>query len=463
LGVDAYRFIDFLSQSGFGLWQVLPLGPTHEDNSPYQALSSHAGNPQLVDWCFAQSRQWLTQDDLALPLDAIKYRALSGFDMHASAEERAEYAEFQQQQAYWLDDYVLFMAAKKHHQGASWVDWSADLKLRDDAAMAAWRERLQNDIDAFCFEQFLFFTQWLGIKSYAEEKNIQLFGDIPIFVAHDSADVWAKQDVFLLDEAGIPTVVAGVPPDYFSETGQRWGNPLYDWDKLHEQSYGWWLDRMRTQMALFDVVRIDHFRGFEAYWEIAADEETAINGVWKQGPGADFFHALQKEYGEDLPLVAEDLGIITDEVDALRLAFKLPGMKILQFAFGGTSDNPYLPHHHERNSVVYTGTHDNDTTLGWWNSLDEGARQHVIKYLACEQADDMPWSLIRSALASVSRWAVLPMQDLLSLDGEHRMNVPGTQEDNWQWCFDWQQLDDDLPNRCHDLLQLYDRLPGAKL
>lgn len=460
LGVDAYQFVDFLADAGFSMWQVLPLGPTHGDLSPYQAMSVHAGNPDLIDWPYAVARNWLIEEQYQGKREHCKYYAVKQFQQHAHADELQAYDDFCQVQQNWLSDYCLFRALKQHFLGASWIDWPAPLRDREDKALQEWSEKLAKDIEAFRFEQFLFFTQWQGIRSYAHDKNIVLFGDMPIFVAHDSADVWANQSIFLLDETGQPTVVAGVPPDYFSETGQRWGNPLYNWDVLKQQKFSWWQDRMATQLMLFDVIRIDHFRGFEAYWEIDAEEETAINGHWELGPGAAFFEAMQKQFGDDLPLVAEDLGVITEQVDALREAFHLPGMKILQFAFGGGADNPYLPHNHAQNCVVYTGTHDNNTTLGWWQDQPDEVREHMADYLFTS-TDDMPWPLIRCALASRARWCVLPLQDLLELDASHRMNMPGTMEGNWSWRFTWEMFDPELTKRCRQLLDLYGRLVSS--
>ncbi|MDH5301096.1 MAG: 4-alpha-glucanotransferase [Gammaproteobacteria bacterium] len=457
LGVDAYRFVDFLAEAGFSLWQVLPLGPPHGDRSPYQSMSVHAGDPALIDWQYAVSRSWLTDAESRSVADERKYFAAQGFGRQATESDKRAYREFCQTQSSWLDDYSLFRALKLHYNGVSWCDWPKPLRDRDASALQQWASQLAKEVEAFRFEQFVFFTQWQGIRDYARQKGVGLFGDMPIFVAHDSADVWGNPEIFRLDERGQPTVVAGVPPDYFSATGQRWGNPLYNWDVLAQQNFAWWNQRMATQLGLFDVIRIDHFRGFEAYWEIAAEEKTAINGHWELGPGAAFFEALQNKFGEQLPLVAEDLGVITEQVEALREAFHLPGMKILQFAFGGGADNPYLPHNHAQNSVVYTGTHDNNTTLGWWQEQPASVRQHVCDYLMCNESA-MPVALVRSALASRSRWCVLPLQDLLMLDGQHRMNVPGTEKGNWSWRFAWDQFQPELATQCRQWLGLYGRL-----
>jgi 4-alpha-glucanotransferase len=312
-------------------------------------------------------------------------------------------------------------------------------------------ERHAGLIEQACFEQYLFFSQWYALRAYANERGVLLFGDMPIYVAHDSADVWANRDLFTIDEAGASDVVAGVPPDYFSATGQRWGNPLYRWDVLKQRNYGWWVDRFRTQLDLFDIIRLDHFRGFEKYWEIPAASETAVNGRWVDGPGEDLLNALVQEFGE-LPLVAEDLGVITPEVDALRLQYGFPGMKILQFAFESGPDNPYLPENHEPLSVVYTGTHDNDTTLGWYASASSELQRLVHEYLGTTE-DDMPWPLIRAALESKAVLAIIPLQDLLALGSEHRMNTPGSLGGNWRWRFDWSQVPETLPERLRALVK----------
>ncbi len=460
LGHDAYRFVDFLRASGLRLWQVLPLGPTHQDRSPYQSLSVHAGNPELIDVEGLREQGWLGEQpgDVSDPgvRQALLRQACANFHAHASQDARREYEHFVARHAGWLEDYALFQALKQHYP-SGWWQWPQALRDRDPEALRQAREQFFTDYQQALFEQFVFFRQWQALRTYANERGVALLGDVPIFVAHDSADVWTRREYFLLDEQGRATVVAGVPPDYFSATGQRWGNPLYDWQRLAGDGYRWWLTRLETQLALFDCVRIDHFRGFEAYWEIPAGEETAVNGRWVKGPGAEFFRALQQRWGERLPLVAEDLGLITAEVEQLRRQFRLPGMKILQFAFDGGADNPYLPHHHERNAVVYTGTHDNDTTLGWFQGLDEAQRERVYAYFG-RPREDMPWMLIRQAMASVARWAIVPMQDVLALDGRHRMNVPGVAQGNWRWRFDWPQCPPGLEARLHQLVACYGRL-----
>ncbi len=461
LGREAFRFVDFLEEAGLSVWQMLPVGPVGPDGSPYQAVSAHAGDPRFIDLEVLLERGWLK----ALPLDEAQIsdqgrrfaRALSfdGFKESATPEEREDLAAFEVGHAYWLDDYVLFQAI--HDElGCGWWQWPPDLRERRPHALAEARARLQDQIQYLKYEQYLFFSQWRGLRDYANAHGVRLFGDMPIFVSLDSAEVWSRRREFDLNPDGTPRVVAGVPPDYFSESGQRWGNPLYLWERMEANGFSFWVDRMRTQFTLFDLLRVDHFRGFESYWEIPAEEETAVQGHWVKAPGDALFQRLHEAFGE-LPLVAEDLGVITPEVEALRKAHGLPGMKILQFAFSGGPDNPYLPFRHEANAVVYTGTHDNDTTLGWYLSLDDGGRHFVDDYLG-HSREPMPWPLIRMALGSCAGLAVLPMQDLLGLDGTHRMNLPGTVEGNWQWRFAWEQVPSDLAERLRRRVRIYGRL-----
>ncbi len=462
LGKEAYRFVDFMVASGLSVWQMLPLGPTHGDLSPYQCLSVHAGNPSLISFERLVEWGWLAPDampaDCAIPAqrDACLQLCLNGFQRNADGEERAAYKAFMSEHAHWLEDYALYQAIRIDQQGRSWIDWPAALRDRDAKAIKEAARRLAATMERVRFEQFLFFRQWHQLRDYANERQVLLFGDIPIFVAHDSAEVWAHRENFAVDECGAPLTVAGVPPDYFSETGQRWGNPHYRWDHLQEQGFRWWVERIATQLDLFDLVRIDHFRGFEAYWEIAADTETAIDGRWVKAPGEDLFEALEAGF-DPLPLVAEDLGTITPEVDELRKRFGLPGMKILQFAFDGDPKNVYLPPHHEVNSVVYTGTHDNDTTLGWFQSLSPEEQAAVRGYLG-NSPEDMPWLLIRTALMSVADLVLVPMQDWLGQGSEHRMNRPGTEDENWRWRFRWEQIPEGLELRIRHLVEVYDRL-----
>jgi len=448
LGIEAFRFVDFLRNCGFGIWQMLPIGPTQADGSPYQTSSAHAGNPRLIGIEPLVEAGWLDQIWLQRgPLsDAEKTGAIvqawQAFREKNDTRQQRAYQDFVESNAYWLEDYALFRVLHEAYDHACWWQWPEPDRDRHPEALTQAGRRHSERIDFTRFEQFLFFSQWRALKSYANQKGVGLFGDMPIFVAHDSAEVWARREMFLLDETGQPTAVAGVPPDYFSETGQRWGNPLYDWDQMRADDFTFWVDRMQTQLHLFDLIRIDHFRGFEACWAIPAHEEHAINGQWIKTPGERLFERLHEIY-DPLPLVAEDLGIITPEVTALREKFGLPGMKILQFAFSGDADNPYLPASHGENAIVYTGTHDNDTTVGWYNALDEQSRNYVEEVIGpFEEA--MPWPLIRCAMASTAKMAIIPMQDLLALGSEHRMNIPGTTEGNWRWRFQWTQVEPEL-------------------
>lgn len=465
LGKDAYLFVDFLAASGLSLWQMLPTTPTHADLSPYQSVSAHAGNPELISIDWLVHKGWVNANDEWNQLEpsknilqAIRMECADQFYLRTqhSHDLLEKLSQFCNENSYWLDDFVLFMALRKHFENRSWSQWPAALKHRDPQALIEFREFLASDISLFVFEQFVFAEQWKALRAYARDKGIYFFGDMPIFVAHDSADVWASQNSFNLDSEGNALTVAGVPPDYFSETGQHWGNPHYNWQYMEDTGFSWWIDRLRTQLNQFDLIRIDHFRGFEAFWEIPGDSVDARSGQWIKAPGAAFLAACFKAF-PDLPLVAENLGLITPEVEDLRHQFNLPGMLVLQFAFDGNNKNPHLPHRHSISDVIYTGTHDNDTTVGWYESLADEQKLIVKNYLyASEQP--IHWLLIESALASVSPLAMIPLQDFLALDGAHRMNMPGTTGINWQWQFCWTQFSDDLGRQIHSRLYRYDRL-----
>jgi 4-alpha-glucanotransferase len=457
LGMHALRFVDFLAASGFSVWQMLPLGPTHADRSPYQCLSVHAGNPRLISFAQLEAWGWLPHTaGLSVASGAVRQTLLALARQAFLAQGGTRDLEaFDAAHAFWLEDYALYVALRQAHDHRAWWQWPEPLRDRDPAALAAARVRHAEDMALVRFEQFIFFRQWQELRQAAQGRGVQLFGDLPIFVAHDSADVWAQRGYFDLDAAGQPRVVAGVPPDYFSQTGQRWGNPLYNWARLQADGFRWWIERLRTQLGLFDLVRIDHFRGFEACWQIPADADTAINGRWAPAPGEALFEILQAEFGT-LPVVAEDLGLITPAVHRLRAQFGLPGMRILQFAFDGGADNPYLPHNHEVNSVVYTGTHDNDTALAWFEALSVEQQRSVLDYLG-HPGEPMPWPLLRAALASVARLAILPMQDVLQAGPGHRMNIPGSNTDNWQWRFEWEQLAPGLAAQLRRMVELYGR------
>ena len=455
LGNDAFQFVDFLNQCGIGLWQVLPLGPTMSDKSPYQSTSAHAGNYELISISKLCENPWLDgsayadyiakdngpdkHDEYDEKISWLKF-IFQQFKQNASEKSFSEFRSFEKEQDYWLDDYALYVTLKEKFNYRSWVDWPIEYRDRNKSRLDEIAFKSADQISFVKFVQFIFYQQWHELKEYANAKEIHIFGDLPLFVSHDSADVWAHKELFKLDGEGSLLFVAGVPPDYFSETGQRWGNPVYDWAAHEVDSFNWWINRLKHQFELFDYVRIDHFRGLEAYWEIPADHETALNGEWVKAPGEKMLTAVQQYFGIMLPLIAEDLGSITDEVLALKNQFHLPGMKILQFAFDGASDNPYLPHNHEQDSVVYTGTHDNNTTVGWFNALPENVRTNVYRYYG-ETHESMPWLLVRSTFASTANMAIVPLQDLMALDESGRMNVPGTVDGNWIWRFSWADLD----------------------
>lgn len=456
IGAEAYHFVDWLQAAGFRLWQVLPLHPPQDDGSPYASISAFAGDIRLIDREVMVAEQWITPEQAQGALSEVLTRARVQVQA-AQGQAWQDWQRFCEEQAEWLEPYSLFVVIKAQQQGRCWWTWPEALRWRDPQALAQVRATAGTALDDVRFAQFVFFRQWCRLKAYANARDILLLGDMPIFVAHDSADVWGNPQWFDLDTQGQPRSVAGVPPDYFSATGQRWGNPHYRWAVMGESGYHWWKQRLGWALTSLDGLRIDHFRGFEAYWAIPAEEPTAIAGRWEPGPGADFFNALLAHFGQ-LPLVAEDLGVITPEVNALREQFGLPGMKILQFAFGGDADNPYLPENHVEQGVVYTGTHDNDTTLGWFQALDAAVQAQVLATLG-QPTEPMPWPLITTALASPACLVILPMQDVLALDGRHRMNTPGTMsEDNWCWRFQWDMVPASLAAHLRQLQQQHGRL-----
>ncbi|HEX5230075.1 MAG TPA: 4-alpha-glucanotransferase [Bryobacteraceae bacterium] len=467
LGGESRRFVDFLAEAGQTIWQVLPLGPTGYGESPYQCFSAWAGNPLLIS---LDELGVLPGDSPEFSADQVDFERVVPWKMELLRSVRPggrEFRDFCEANRRWLDDFALFMALKEAHQGVGWTRWEAGARDRDPKALQEWRERLAPAIETYKFLQFAFFEQWRTLREYAHARGIRIMGDLPIYVAHDSADVWANREFFRLDAQGNAIAGSGVPPDYFSKTGQLWGNPIYDWEALERDGYAWWLERFRATLQLVDMIRLDHFRGFEAYWEVPAGEPTAINGRWVKGPGAKLFRAVQAKLGE-LPLIAENLGVITPEVEAIRHEFGFPGMAILQFAFGTDPQAPtFRPHNYPREVVAYTGTHDNDTTVGWWQSTGAGdstrseediqrERKFARSYLNTDGAE-IQWAFIRALEASVADTVLIPMQDVLGLGTEARMNRPATSGGNWRWRYRAGALKPELAARLREMAELYDR------
>ena len=472
LGPAAFRWVDTLARAHQSWWQILPLGPPGAGHSPYQSFSAFAGNPTLISPDALMGDGLLRRADLtsanfpaAGPVDYERAGAFKA-GLLAKAWERftaggaarplkSAFEKFSAAQAAWLDDFALFMALKDAHGAANWTDWPIDLVRRKPAALRDARRELADAVGRHRFAQFLFFRQLDALRTYARDQGVKLIGDLPIFVSGDSADVWANSHLFQLDKHRRPRAVAGVPPDYFSETGQRWGNPLYDWRAMARDRYAWWVARARSALDQVDLVRIDHFRGFEAYWSVPADAPTAQTGRWVKAPGAELFKTLRQKLGH-LPFIAEDLGVITPEVEALRDGFGLPGMRVLQFGFGGGPDNAFLPHNYVRNAVAYTGTHDNDTTAGWFASLKRKDKDHVRR-LAPGVDKDPAGELLRLVWSSVADYAIAPVQDVLALGSETRMNTPGTATGNWRWRMTPEMLKGKAYDRLGQLTETYDR------
>jgi 4-alpha-glucanotransferase len=470
-GPDAYHFVDWLVAGGQRLWQLLPLAGIGPGNSPYMSNSAFAGNVLLIDLAELHQQGWLAADDLAVVpgLDgpqvnyAVMYpfrmqrlaKAAAAFATAGTAAQREDYQRFLNEQGSWLEDFALFMSLCEVKHWADWHSWEPELAKRQPAALAAAKKQHAARIEFWRFCQWRFFRQWAKLKAYANGKGVQIIGDTPIFIAYLSAEVWANQQLFELDEAGKPTVIAGVPPDFFSATGQRWGNPLYRWKAHAKDNFAWWVERIKRSFELVDIVRIDHFRGFAGYWEIPASEPTAIKGQWVPGPGDALFKAINKALGP-MPIIAEDLGVITPDVDALRKKFGFPGMRILQFAFAGDASDRFLPHNYEADTVVYTGTHDNDTVAGWWATATDHERHLARGYLGTD-GHDMPWTMIRAAMSSVADTAVHPMQDVLALPTTARMNYPGQESGWWGWRFEWSQVQPWHAGRLAEFARLYGR------
>ncbi len=472
LGPAAYEFVDWLAAAKQSLWQVLPLAPAGIGNSPYSATSAFAGNTLMISLERLADRGLISRDRLKslegrsgrVDFDRVTAtklpllgEAAAEFLKSASGRDREKFEKFCWENGWWLEDFVLFDALRQRFKNESWIKWPRELAHRDPAAIDKIKAELKDELLVGRYLQFAFFEQWRALHSRCRDLGIRLIGDIAIFVSYDSADVWTQPDIFQLRADLEPEFVAGVPPDAFSATGQRWGNPLYRWDTLRQRGYDWWERRMRWALYTCDIIRLDHFRGFQQYWEIPASEPTAVNGRWVDGPKDDLFHVLQQKLG-DLPFIAEDLGMITPDVNALRERLQIPGMKVLQFAFGDPGAHIYLPHRYEKNTVVYTGTHDNDTTVGWWKTISENERRAVRSYVG-ESEDGIEWSLIRAAEASVANLCVIPLQDVLGLGTDARMNIPSQPGGNWSWRYEAGMLTPQVAEKLAQLAEVSDRLP----
>ncbi len=474
MGPEAFQFVDFLAESGQSIWQVLPLNPTDpaHGNSPYSSISAFGCNPLLISPELLIKQGFLDKNELAsfpdFPKGRIDYCAMVPlkkqlfkkiYDRVKAQGIPEDYQLFCSENGYWLNDFALFVALKEHYQGRSWNEWPIEIRDRHPDSLQAMEKQLAHRLEQAKILQYIFINQWLSLKNYCRKNNVQIFGDIPIYVNYDSVDVWTHPALFKLDETKKPTAVSGVPPDYFSETGQLWGNPVYRWDVLRETGYDWWTQRIRHNLNLFDIIRIDHFRGLAAYWEISAEETTAINGKWIKGPGKDLLYTLRNHF-PSLPIIAEDLGIITPDVTELMEHFELPGMKLLVFAFGDDlPTNPYVPHNHIKNCLIYTGTHDNNTVKGWFEKeITPEAKKRLFQYFGREIGlDEIHWEMVRLAMMSVANIAILPMQDILGLGSEARMNLPASANGNWQWQLGRQQITSDLAAKLFEMTQTYGR------
>lgn len=473
LGKAAYDFIDFLEKAGQHLWQILPLTPTGAGNSPYSSFSAFAGQSLLISPEYLEKlgflKEWelttgpknneeLVDFEKVIPWKTQIFKlAFKRFEESADKELIKEYKQFVKEQSYWLEDYALYMACKEMHDGKEWYKWEEKYRKPTQKIKAELKKLLKEEVKYYYFVQFIFYKEWAELKTYANKKDIMIIGDMPLFVSLDSADVWANQKLFQLDSKGYPTVVAGVPPDYFSETGQLWGNPLYNWKAHEKNGFQWWVARVRHQLGLTDYLRIDHFRGLESYWAVPAGEKTAMNGKWVKAPGKELFETIEKELGKGLPIIAEDLGTITPEVIELRDHFGFPGMKILQFAFDAEDESLFLPHQFTTtNCVCYTGTHDNNTTKGWYNEASEYSRDKVRRYMNTD-GNSIHWDFLRTCLGTIAAYAIVPMQDILGLAEEGRMNVPGVAEDNWAWRYKKEDISDGLAEGLKATTRLYGR------
>lgn len=474
-GKEAYAFVDFLIRSGQSLWQICPLGHTGYGDSPYQCFSAFAGNPLLIDLEILTQKNLLTQEEITPPLfpeNSVDYgkvikwkfpileKAFENFSKNANVTDNAKFNNFIIKNNDWLDDYALFMSLKDEFNGKSWFTWDENIRMRKPEALKYYKEKLADKVRFYKFLQYEFSEQWLALKAYANRNFIQIIGDIPLYIAADSCDAWASPELFLLDDkTGYPLKVAGVPPDYFSATGQLWGNPIYRWDYMKADGFSWWVKRVEANLRLADILRLDHFRGLCAFWQVPYGEETAINGEWKEAPGNELFETLQNTFG-NIPILAEDLGVITKDVTALREKYNLPGMKILQFAFDSqeSSSKNFLPHVYEKNYAVYTGTHDNDTVHGWYNAAKDIDKTTADKYLGITDKKNLHFNFIKAAWASTANLAITPMQDLLGKGSDARMNLPGRASENWQWRFNWKDLKPEHEQFLFEITSLYERL-----
>lgn len=471
LGHEAYRFINFLTETRQTIWQVLPLGPTGYGNSPYASYSAFAGNPYLLSLDLLETKNLLTPGELAdaeLPItvtadyegsyshkDKLFKIAFARYKESATPSDKKKMAAFKKANNYWLEDYTLFMACSISNNRIPWNNWDRSLAQRKTGALKTAKKEFSEEIEFHTWLQFEFFDQWYKLKSFANSKGIRVIGDIPIFVDHNSSDVWSNSEYFEVDKQGNRQLVSGVPPDYFSETGQLWGNPLYKWKALKKDNFSWWIERFKQMFELYDAIRVDHFRGFDEYWEVSATEKTAINGRWVKAPGIELFKTIKNELG-DLPIIAEDLGVMTPAVEELRDLFNFPGMKILQFAFDSDSTNNFLPHNYSQNCVTYSGTHDNDTTIGWYNSAP-AVEQHRVREYTRSNGNNIHWELIRLGMLSVADQAIFPLQDFMNLETSHRMNTPGTVGDNWMWRYTPDMLDNIDSDQIKKLVEMGNR------
>jgi len=471
-GKNAYKFIDRLKEAGQKYWQILPLGPTGYGDSPYQSFSTFAGNPYFIDLDMLIEQGLLTEKECneydfgSNPNDIdyekiylSRFKVLKKAYLRSKHKETKEYKEYIKANKFWLEDYALFMAVKNSMDGVSFTNWDDDIRLRKDSAIKEYSEKYSDEIDFYCFLQYMFSCQWAALKAYANKNEIKIVGDIPIYVAFDSADTWSNPELFQFDENILPIGVAGCPPDGFSPTGQLWGNPLYNWDYHKKTNFEWWVSRIRHCTKIYDVVRIDHFRGFDEYYAIPYGDKTAENGKWEKGPGIALFNEIKKQLG-DVEIIAEDLGFLTDSVIKLVKDSGYPSMKVLQFAFDSREESDYLPHNYNSNCVVYTGTHDNDTTLGWYKSIGKKDKDFAIRYLnnKYRKLSDIPWDYIRLAMGSVAKFCIIPIQDYLGLGSEARINTPSTLGSNWRWRMDEDAFTEDLAKKIFKLTKLYGRL-----